>query len=66
MSKLEMITLEPMLFLKMVAENIFIVVADNLEIERICEVNLKYPKENCSVMDNGNNTDIQVNFILLI
>ena len=52
--------LEPVLFLKMTAENIFIVVADNLEIERICEVNLGIPSENCSQMDDGNHTEIQV------
>ncbi|RXG57879.1 Proton-coupled folate transporter [Armadillidium vulgare] len=53
------ITLEPMLFLKMVAESNYKVVGDTLEIDRICRVTLNYTDEECKAMDDGNHTDIQ-------
>ncbi|XP_063602532.1 lysosomal proton-coupled steroid conjugate and bile acid symporter SLC46A3-like [Penaeus indicus] len=54
------VTLEPMLFLKMVAEGNYGVVADTLEIDRICRVNLNYSQEDCLNMDDGNHTEVQV------
>ncbi|KAK7070538.1 hypothetical protein SK128_007787 [Halocaridina rubra] len=54
------VTLEPMLFLKMVAESNYAVVGDTLEIQRVCLVNLNYSAEDCNDMDDGNHTDIQV------
>lgn len=53
------VTLEPMLFMKMVAESNLVVVADTLEIERVCQVNLNYSMEDCQNMDDGNHTDLQ-------
>ncbi|XP_076030078.1 putative peptidoglycan muropeptide transporter SLC46 isoform X2 [Oratosquilla oratoria] len=52
------IRLEPMLFLKMVAESNFKVVADTLELERICLVNLGYSKDECDHMDTDH-SDVQ-------
>jgi hypothetical protein len=54
------VTLEPMLFLKMVAEGNVIVIADTLQIERACRVNLNYSQEDCLSMDDGNHSQIQV------
>lgn len=54
------VTLEPMLFLKMVAEGNYGVVADTLEIDRVCRVNLNFSREDCQRMDDGNHTDVQV------
>lgn len=39
--------MEPMLFLKMIAEGNFGVVADTLEQQRICRVNLNFSEEEC-------------------
>ncbi len=55
------VTLEPMLFLKMMAEGNFRVVGDTLEIDRVCRVNLNFSQEDCVAMDDGNHSDIQVN-----
>ncbi len=55
------ITLEPMLFLKMMAEGNMKVVVDTLQIHRVCEVNLNYSTEDCLSMDDGNHSLIQVN-----
>ena len=49
-----------MLFLKMVAEGNVIVIADTLQIERACRVNLNYSQEDCLSMDDGNHSHIQV------
>lgn len=49
-----------MLFLKMVAEGNVIVIADTLQIERACRVNLNYSQEDCLSMDDGNHSQIQV------
>ena len=49
-----------MLFLKMIAESNYSVIADTLEIDRICLVNLGYDPNDCKMMDDGNHTDIQV------
>ena len=49
-----------MLFMKMLAESNYKVVADTLEIDRVCRINLNYTEEECEVMDDGNHTDIQV------
>ena len=54
------VTLEPMLFLKMMAEGNVRVVADTLEIDRVCRINLNFLPEDCQVMDDGNHSDIQV------
>lgn len=54
------VTLEPMLFLKMMAEGNFRVVGDTLEIDRVCRVNLNFSQEDCMAMDDGNHSDIQV------
>ena len=56
----ENVTLEPMLFVKMVAEGNVRVVADSLEIDRVCRVNLNFSAEDCLNMDDGNHTDVQV------
>ncbi|XP_064090389.1 probable peptidoglycan muropeptide transporter SLC46 isoform X2 [Macrobrachium nipponense] len=53
------VTLEPMLFMKMLAESNAGVVADTLEIDRVCRVNLNYTEEECRNMDDGNHTTIQ-------
>ena len=42
------VTLEPMLFLKMIAEGNFGVVADTLEKDRVCRVNLNFSEEECA------------------
>ena len=54
------VTLEPMLFLKMMAEGNFRVLGDNLEIDRVCRINLNYSHEDCMIMDDGNHSEIQV------
>lgn len=54
------VTLEPMLFLKMVAEGNVVVIADTLQIERACRVNLNFSQEDCVSMDDGNHSQIQV------
>ncbi|XP_042205766.1 solute carrier family 46 member 3-like isoform X2 [Homarus americanus] len=54
------VTLEPMLFLKMLAEGNYGVVADTLEIDRVCRVNLNFTEEECAHMDSGNYTHVQV------
>jgi hypothetical protein len=54
------VTLEPMLFVKMVAEGNTIVIGDTLEIDRVCRVNLNFSQEDCMAMDDGNHSDIQV------
>ena len=59
-------SLELMLFMKMTAESIFKVVGDTLEIERACRINLKYNETDCAQMDDGNHTEIQVNFGFII
>ncbi|EFX77638.1 hypothetical protein DAPPUDRAFT_247259 [Daphnia pulex] len=53
------VTLEPMLFLKMVAEGNVIVIADTLQIERACRVNLNFSQEDCVSMDDGDHSQIQ-------
>lgn len=53
------VTLEPMLFLKMVAEGNTIVIGDTLEIDRVCRVNLNFSQEDCMAMDDGNHSQIQ-------
>ena len=53
-------TLEPMLFLKMMAEGNIIVVSTTLKIERVCRVNLNFSREECLAMDDGNHSQIQV------
>ncbi|XP_042866526.1 solute carrier family 46 member 3-like isoform X2 [Penaeus japonicus] len=57
---LKNVTLEPMLFLKMVAEGNYGVVADTLEIDRVCRVNLNFSRNDCLAMDDGNHTQVQV------
>ncbi|XP_045102776.1 solute carrier family 46 member 3-like [Portunus trituberculatus] len=42
------VSLEPMLFLKMMAEGNFGVVADTLEQERVCRINLNFSQEECA------------------
>ncbi|XP_069938913.1 probable peptidoglycan muropeptide transporter SLC46 isoform X1 [Cherax quadricarinatus] len=54
------VTLEPMLFLKMMAEGNYKVVADTLEIDRVCRVNLNFTKEECINMDSDNYSDVQI------
>lgn len=54
------VTLEPMLFLKMIAEGNYKVVADTLEIDRVCRINLNFTQEECANMDDGNHTDVQI------
>lgn len=54
------VTLEPMLFLKMMAEGNFVVVSDTLELDRVCRVNLNFTEEECANMDTGNYSDVQV------
>lgn len=57
------VTLEPMLFLKMLAEGNVSVVAKNLRIERVCRVNLNFSDEDCLTMDDGNHSVVQVSSI---
>jgi hypothetical protein len=54
------VTLEPMLFVKMIAEGNTIVIGDTLEIDRVCRVNLNFSQEDCMAMDDGNHSDVQV------
>ncbi|XP_071543459.1 probable peptidoglycan muropeptide transporter SLC46 isoform X1 [Panulirus ornatus] len=54
------VTLEPMLFMKMLAQGNFVVVADTIEIDRVCRVNLNFTEEECAAMDSGNYTKVQV------
>ncbi len=49
-----------MLFLKMMAEGNVRVVADTLEIDRVCRVNLNFSAEDCLLMDDGNHSVVQV------
>lgn len=49
-----------MLFLKMVAEGNFKIMADTLEIDRVCRINLNYSEKECQMMDDGNHTEVQV------
>lgn len=49
-----------MLFMKMLAEGNLVVVADTLEIDRVCRVSLNFTEEECAAMDTGNHTDVQV------
>lgn len=49
-----------MLFIKMLAEGNVRIVAISLQIDRVCNVNLAYPSEDCLALDDGNHTDIQV------
>ena len=44
---LRRVPLEPMLFLKMIAEGNFKVVADTLEQDRACRINLNFTEEEC-------------------
>ncbi len=53
-------TLEPMLFVKMVSEGNVVVIIDTLQLDRVCRVNLNYSEEDCIAMDDGNHTHIQV------
>ncbi|XP_057374974.1 lysosomal proton-coupled steroid conjugate and bile acid symporter SLC46A3-like [Daphnia carinata] len=53
------VTLEPMLFLKMVAEGNVIVIADTLQLDRVCRVNLNFTEKDCLAMDDGNHSEIQ-------
>lgn len=54
------VTLEPMLFLKMMAEGNFKVVSDTLEQDRVCRINLNFSKEECdSWIDNANFTYVK-------
>ena len=57
-------TLEPILFLKMMAEGNVIVIADTFQIERACRVNLNFSQEECMSMDDGNHSQIQVIILL--
>lgn len=52
--------LEPMLFLKMVAEGNVTVIAETLQLDRSCRVNLNFTEEDCMAMDDGNHSDVQV------
>lgn len=52
-----------MLFLKMMAEGNIIVVGTTLKIERVCRVNLNFSDEECSAMDDGNHSQIQVSYV---
>ncbi|XP_057374931.2 lysosomal proton-coupled steroid conjugate and bile acid symporter SLC46A3-like isoform X3 [Daphnia carinata] len=53
------VTLEPMLFLKMIAEGNITVIAETLQLERSCRINLNFTEEDCTAMDDGNHSDIQ-------
>ena len=54
-----------MLFFKMVAESNLRVLADTLEIDRVCRVNLNFPKNDCLAMDDGNHSDVQVHLLFM-
>jgi MFS transporter, PCFT/HCP family, solute carrier family 46, member 3 len=54
------VTLEPMLFVKMVAEGNVVVIIDTLQLDRVCRVNFNYSEEDCMAMDDGNHSYIQV------
>lgn len=58
------VTLEPMLFVKMLAESNLGVVADTLEIDRVCRVNLNFSEDDCQNMDDGNHTDVQIDLVV--
>ncbi|KAK3867282.1 hypothetical protein Pcinc_027250 [Petrolisthes cinctipes] len=60
MKAIRRVRLEPMLFLKMMAEGNFGVVADTLEVQRICRLSLGYSDDNCTNMDDGNHSDVQL------
>ncbi|KAI9551862.1 hypothetical protein GHT06_022198 [Daphnia sinensis] len=48
-----------MLFLKMVAEGNVTVIAETLQLDRSCRVNLNFTEEDCMAMDDGNHSDVQ-------
>ncbi|XP_071543096.1 probable peptidoglycan muropeptide transporter SLC46 [Panulirus ornatus] len=54
------VTLEPMLFMKMLAEGNLVVIVDAMELDRVCRVNLNFTEEECAAMDSGNYTEVQV------
>jgi len=53
-----------MLFFKMVAESNIRIVADTLQIDRVCRINLNFSNDDCIAMDNGNHSNVQVDSIL--
>ena len=53
-------TLEPVLFIKAVAEGTLQVVADTLLLERYCRIDLNFSQIDCDSMDDANHTDVQV------
>ena len=53
-------TLEPVLFIKAVAEGTLQVVADTLLLERYCRIDLNFSQIECDSMDDANHTDVQV------
>lgn len=54
------VTLEPMLFVKMVSEGNVVVIIDTLQLDRVCRVNFNFSEEDCMAMDDGNHSHIQV------
>ena len=49
-----------MLLVKTIAEGNLKVVADTLQIDRYCRVDLNFSAGDCDAMDDGNHTSVQV------
>ncbi|XP_071526327.1 probable peptidoglycan muropeptide transporter SLC46 [Panulirus ornatus] len=54
------ISIEPMLFVKALGDNVMKVILQKLKVERFCTVSLNYTEEECLLMDDGNHTDMQM------
>ena len=60
MKALRRITVEPCMFFFALCQGMFVIIAQNLYIAKVCEVNLGYDKEICDKLDINKEEQIEV------
>ena len=60
MKALRRITVEPCMFFFALCQGMFVIIAQNLYIAKVCEVNLGYDKEICDNLDINKEEQIEV------
>ena len=60
MKALRRITVEPCMFFFALCQGMFVIIAQNLYIAKVCEVNLGYDKEICDNIDINKEEQIEV------
>ncbi len=57
---MEHVTLEPMLFMKNLADGNILVVSEALKTDRICHITFNFSHDDCMAMDSRNQSHIEV------